>query len=58
MEGDVMQWMVRWAGMAHTRFKRGSDGKTAWEKMRGNERGIEVVPFGELVWYKKLKEER
>jgi hypothetical protein len=31
---DVMQWVVRWAAMVQTRSKRGSDGKTAWQRMK------------------------
>ena len=46
MDGDVAQWMVRWAGMVQTRFKVGSDGKTAWQRMKGRRCDIEVVPFG------------
>ena len=56
MEGDVMQWLVRWSAMVQTRFKEGKDGKTAWERMKGKKCDLEVVPFGEKVWYKKLKE--
>ena len=40
--------------MIQTRFKEGSDGKTAWERMKGKRCDLEVVPFGEKVWYKKL----
>jgi hypothetical protein len=56
MDGDVAQWMVRWAAMVQTRFKVGSDEKTAWQRMKGSQCGIEVVPFGEAVWWRKLKE--
>ena len=56
VDGDVMQWLVRWAAMVQTRFKVGSDGKTSWERMKGKRCDLEVVPFGEKVWYKKLKE--
>ena len=56
IDGDVMQWLVRWAAMIQTRFKVGGDGKTAWERMKGKKCDREVVPFGETIWYKKLKE--
>ena len=52
MEADVMQWLVRWSGMIQTRFKKGGDGKTAWERMKGHKCELEVVAFGEKVWYK------
>jgi hypothetical protein len=55
MKADVMQWLVRWSGMIRMRFKRGADGKTAWERMKGQKCELEVVAFGEKVWYKKLK---
>ena len=42
--------------MVQTRFKKGSDGKTAWGRMRRSRCDAEVVPFGEMVWYKTLKE--
>ena len=51
MEADAMQWLVRWAAMVQTRFKEGKDGKTPWERMRGKRCDIEVVPWGEVVWY-------
>ena len=56
LDSDVMQWLVRWSAMVITRFKVGKDGKTAWERMKGKRCDLEVVPFGEKVWYKKLKE--
>ena len=55
-EDSIMQWIVRWAAMAYSRFKVGEDGKTAWERQKGRKCRIEVVPIGESVWYKMLKE--
>ena len=49
VEGDSMQWLVRWAAMIQTRFKVGGDGKPAWERMKGKKCDIEVVPFGETI---------
>ena len=32
-EDRILQWIARWA--AHTRYKRGKDGKTAYERKTG-----------------------
>jgi hypothetical protein len=52
----ILQWMVRWAAMMYSRFKVGEDGKTPYERLKGRKCNVEVVPFGETVMYKKLKE--
>ena len=52
----IMLWLVRWVAMMHSRFKIGIDGKTAYERQKGRKCKQEVVPFGEKVMYKKLKE--
>ena len=33
----IMEWAVRWAGLMLTRYKKTSDGKTAYERIRGKE---------------------
>ena len=50
----VLQWLVRWAAMLHSRYRRGSDGKTSYERQRGRKCSLEVIPFGEFVHYRKL----
>ena len=40
--------------MAYSRYKLGEDGKTPYERQKGRKCVLEVVPFGELVRYKKL----
>ncbi len=42
--------------MVRTRYSKGRDGKTAYERMKGTKCDIPVVAFGELVWYKELKD--
>ena len=54
-QAKVMQWLVRWAAMAYNRYKRGPDGKTAYERQKGRKCRIEVIPFAEKVMYKRLK---
>ena len=40
--------------MAYSRYKLGEDGKTPYERQKGRKCVLEVVPFGELVRYKKF----
>ena len=56
--GDIiLQWLVRWAAMLYSRFRRGADGKTAYQRMKGKHCKQEVVPFGESIYYKRLNED-
>ena len=55
-EDVVTLWMVRWAAMLVSRYVVGRDGKTGYERRRGRRCKIPVVPFGEKVWYKELRE--
>jgi len=36
----------------------GKDGKTPYERRRGRKCRVPVVPFGETVWYKEIKENK
>ena len=49
-----MQWMVRWAAMLLSRYRTGEDNRTAYERQKGKPCDLEVVPFGESVWYRTL----
>ena len=53
---DIVTWMVRWAAMLVSRFLVGKDGRTAYERRTGRKCRIPVVPFGEKVWYKEIRE--
>ena len=54
--GDcIMQWLVRWAALLITLFSVGTDGKSAYERIRGKRCKTEVIRFGEKVRYKQLK---
>ena len=53
----ILQWLVRWAAMLHSRYRVGADGKTAYERQRGRKCKQEVVPFGEKVYYRKLDQD-
>ena len=52
----VVLWMVRWAAMLVSRFLVGKDGRTAYERRTGRKCNVPVVPFGEKVWYKEIRE--
>ena len=54
-QDKIMQWMVRWAAMAYNRYKRCSDGKTAYERQKERKCRIESIPFGQKVMYKKVR---
>ena len=55
-EDAILQLLIRWAAMNPSRFLVGQDGKTGIERRRGRKCKIPVVPFGEKVWYKKIRE--
>ena len=52
----IYPWIVRWAPMLSSRFAVGADGKTPHERMRGRRCKIPVVPLGEFVIYKEIRE--
>ena len=51
----IVQWIVRWAAMLPSRFLKGKDGKTAFQRRRGRKCEIPTEKMGEKVWYKELK---
>ena len=48
----AMPWLLRWAAMSMSRFQRGKDGKTPYERQTGRRCELEVVPFAEKVMYR------
>ena len=42
----IMPWLLRWAAMSLSRFKRGTDVKIPYERQRGRKCSIPAVPFG------------
>ena len=55
-DSPIILWVIRWAAMARSRFKVGEDGKTAYERRKMRKCRLEVVPIGEKVWYKQIRE--
>ena len=47
----IMAWLIRWAAMSMSRFQKGRDGKTPYQRQKGRTCELEVVPFGEKVFY-------
>ncbi len=52
----IVLWLVRWAVMLVSRYLVGKDGRTAYERRTGRKCRVPVVPFGEKVWYKEIRE--
>ena len=55
LDSNLVPWIVRWAGICHSRYAVGKDGRTAYERMRGRTCKAIVIPVGERVWYKRLR---
>ncbi len=49
----IMQWLVRWAAMAYSRFWKGR--RTPHERTKGRTCKTEVVPLGETVLVNRLR---
>ena len=54
----IVLWMVRWAAIMCSRYLVGSDGRTAYERRKGRRCKLPVVPFGETVWYRKVRDNK
>ena len=48
----VIPWLVRHAAMLRTLRVRGTDGKTAQQRVRGSSSITRMLPFGEMCRYK------
>ena len=54
----ILCWLVDYCGTLLSRFQRGADGFTPYERSTGKKWRIELPEFGECVWYQPLKGER
>ncbi len=52
----IMQWVLRWAALVCSRYVVGADGRTAYQRRRGRPCKVGVVPIGEKVHFKRLKD--
>ena len=50
----IMQWMMRWAAMLLSRYRIGDYNKTPYERQKGKVCDMEVLPFGEAMWFRTL----
>ena len=41
----ILQWVVRWAAMLQSRFQKGINGKTEYQRQKGMVCKVEVIPF-------------
>ena len=51
----AMQWLIEWAAAMHRRFVVGTDGQTAFQRIRGKTSDLAIVEFGERVLGTELR---
>ena len=51
----TMQWLVEWAATMHRRYKVGTDGRTAFQRIRGKTADRAIAEFGERVLGQELR---
>ena len=56
LENNICQWMVRWAATMCCKYMVGKDEKAPYERKRRKKCNLIVVPFGERVLYKEIRE--
>ena len=54
-QSPLMAWMVRWSAELLSKYSRGDDGKSPYERFRGEPSRAPLVPFGEKVMYLPMK---
>eukprot|EP00435_Cladocopium_sp_Y103_P065145 s364_g27.t1 len=54
----VLPWMIDYAAALMSRFNRGVDGQTPYERSTGKLWRVKLPEFGETVWFQPLKGER
>ena len=54
----VLPWLVDYAGVLLSRYNRGADGFTPFERSTGKKWQVQLPEFGETVWFQPLKGER
>ena len=50
-QSSVMAWLVRWAAELISKYSRGDDGKSPYERIAGEPSKVLLEPFGEKVLY-------
>ena len=54
-DSPMLAWIVESAGTIITRYRIGSDGRTAYQRLKGKRPSNMIVPLGEKVLYLPLK---
>ena len=54
----ILPWLVDYAGVTLSRFQRGADGRTPYERSTGKPWRVQVPEFGECIFYQPLKGEK
>ena len=52
---NIISWMVRWSAESISKYGRGYDGKSPYERLRGERSKVPIAIFGEVVLYLPLK---
>lgn len=55
MQGPFATWLIRWAGEVLTKYSKGNDGKTSWQRRRNEPCMKPIALAGEKVPYLPLK---
>ena len=54
----ILPWLIDYAGTLLSRFSRGQDGRTPYERSTGKRWQLKLPAFGECVLFQRLKGER
>ena len=54
----ILPWLVDYAGATLSRYARGADGRTPYERSARKPWRLQVPEFGECIWYQPLKGEK
>ena len=54
-DSPIMVRLIRWAGEFISKYVIGDDGKTVYERIRGEQYAVPIVPFGEAVMFLPFK---
>ena len=54
----ILPWLVDYAGATLSRYARGADGRTPYERSARKPWRLKVPEFGECIWYQPLKGEK
>ena len=50
-DAPIMSWSIRWTGAFTSKYVIGDDGKSTYERVRGEQCAVPIVPFAEAAMY-------